>query len=128
MAAPKRSSGLDFSDGTSALNAHTAGVSGTTYDQRNKAERARMQGLQSAPTVPKGRLRHDPTRPKKFGEKISLWLINEGRQRVFFAVFLFLHLLVAVLGIIHYGLKDNLTTARATFGVTFSASQLPRIF
>ncbi|KAJ7918000.1 NADPH oxidase [Mycena leptocephala] len=123
MAAPKRSSGLDFSDGTSALNAHTAGVSGTAYDQRNKAERARMQGLQSAPTVPKGRLRHDPTRPKKFGEKISLWLINEGRQRVFFAVFLFLHLLVAVLGIIHYGLKDNLTTARATFGVTFTIAR-----
>ncbi|KAJ6551760.1 NADPH oxidase isoform 2 [Mycena capillaripes] len=120
--ASKRSSGLDFSDGTTALNAHAADASGGAYDQRNKAERVRLQGLQSA-TAPKTRLRHDPTRPMKFTEKISLWLINDGRQRVFFAVFLFLHLLVAVLGVFHYGLKDNLTQARATYGLTFTIAR-----
>jgi NADPH oxidase len=118
----KRSSGLDFSDGNSSLKAHVADVPSTTFDQRNKAERVRLQGVQST-TAPKGRLRHDPTRPKKLGEKFSLWLINEGRQRILFAVFLFLHLLVAILGLVHYGLKDNLTNARKTFGITFSTSR-----
>ncbi|KAJ7148748.1 NADPH oxidase [Mycena crocata] len=117
--ASKRSSGLDFSDGNSAPQEYTANV---PSDQRNKAERLRMQGLQTA-TAPKGRVRHDPTRPMKLGERIGIWLINEGRQRVFFAVFLILHLLVAVFGVIHYGLKDNLTGARATFGVTFTIAR-----
>ncbi|KAJ7729798.1 NADPH oxidase [Mycena metata] len=119
---PKRSSGLDFSDGTSALRENAPDVSGPAYvDQRNKAERARLQALQS--TAPKGRLRHDPTRPRKLGEKIAIWMINEGRQRVFFAVFILLHLLVAILGFVHYGLKDNLNQARATFGITFTIAR-----
>ncbi|KAJ7171086.1 NADPH oxidase B [Mycena filopes] len=82
-----------------------------------------MQGLQSTTTAPKGRLRHDPTRPRKLSEKITIWLINEGKQRVFFAVFLLLHLLVAVLGCVHYGFKDNLITARARFGITFTIAR-----
>ena len=40
---------------------------------------------------------------------------------MFFFVWCFLHVLVFVLGTLHYQLKDNLNTARATFGVTFSA-------
>ncbi|KAJ7143696.1 NADPH oxidase [Mycena epipterygia] len=110
--ASKHSSGLDFSDGPSD----------TGYDQRNKTERYRLQGLQTS-IAPKGRLRHDPTRPMKLGEKISLWLINDGRQRVFFAVFIFLHVLVAAFGFVHYGLKDNLDTARATYGITFTIAR-----
>jgi NADPH oxidase len=116
----RRSSGLDFSDGISALKVHDVDFLGIPHDQRNKAERVRLQRLNSV-TAPNGRPRHDPTRPKKLSEKISIWLINEGRQRVLFVVFIFLHLLLAVFGILHYGLKDNLSNARATFGVTFSA-------
>ncbi|KAJ7653160.1 NADPH oxidase [Mycena polygramma] len=97
----KRSSGLDFSDGKSALS----DAPSTNFDQRNKAERVRLQGLQ------------------KIGERISIWLINEGRQRVLFAVFIFLHLIVLVLGFVHYGLKDNLNTARKTFGITFTIAR-----
>ncbi|KAF7377911.1 FAD-binding FR-type domain-containing protein [Mycena sanguinolenta] len=121
--ASKRSSGLDFSDGNSALKEHAiSDVPITAFDQRNKAERARIQGIQTT-TAPKGRVRHDPTRPKKLGEKISLWLINEGRQRIFFAVFILLHLVVAALGFVHYGLKDNLNNARKTFGITFTIAR-----
>jgi len=109
--APKRSSGLDFSDGNSA-----------EVDQRNKSERARLQGLQTK-TAPKGRIRHDPSRPKNLKEKFSIWLINDGRQRIFFAVFVFLHLLVATLGMVHYGLKDNLVTARKNFGITYTIAR-----
>ncbi|KAJ6461087.1 NADPH oxidase [Mycena sanguinolenta] len=120
--ASKRSSGLDFSDGHSALKEYATDVPTTTFDQRNKAERVRIQGIQTT-TAPKGRVRHDPTRPKKLTEKISLWLINEGRQRIFFAVFILLHLLVAALGFVHYGLKDNLNNARRTYGITFTIAR-----
>jgi hypothetical protein len=51
-------------------------------------------------------------------------MINEGGKRLFFFIWVFLHLLVAVFGFINYQLKDNLTTARATFGVTFGAFSL----
>lgn len=40
------------------------------------------------------------------------------------AVWAFLHLLLFGLGLTHYGLKDNLTTARATFGITYSEHQV----
>ncbi|KAK7052471.1 FAD-binding FR-type domain-containing protein [Favolaschia claudopus] len=120
--ANKRSSGLDFSDGNPTLNAYTTDAPATAFDQRNKAERARIQGLMYT-TKPQGQLRHDPTRPKKLKERFSLWLINEGRQRIFFATFILLHLLVAALGLVHYGLKDNLVTARQTYGVTFTIAR-----
>ncbi|KAF7303642.1 FAD-binding FR-type domain-containing protein [Mycena indigotica] len=126
---PKRSSTLDFSDGPSALEEHrenSAIAAGASFSSatRNKAERSRIQGLQTTSKSPvDGRRRHDPTRPKKLNERISLWMINEGRQRVFFAVFLLLHLLVAALGVVHYGWKDNLSNARATFGVTFTIAR-----
>jgi NADPH oxidase len=47
-------------------------------------------------------------------------MINEGGRQLFFGVWIFLHLLVAVFGFLNYQLKDNLVDARATFGVTFS--------
>jgi len=50
-------------------------------------------------------------------------MINEGGKRLFFAVWIFLHLLVAVFGVLNYGLKDNLTQARALFGVTFTIAR-----
>jgi NADPH oxidase len=86
--------------------------------QRNKTERGRLQGLQRSAS---GAAAKKPSGPKNFGERVSLWLINEGQRHLFFAVFLFLHLIVSVLGFMHYGLKDNLNNARRTFGITFSA-------
>lgn len=90
-----------------------------SYLQRNKTERRRLQGLQRSNTTTSAQV--TPYVPHTWGEKWNLWMINEGGRRIFFFVWIFLHLLVAALGTLHYGLKDNLTTARATFGVTFSA-------
>ncbi|KAJ7261404.1 NADPH oxidase [Mycena haematopus] len=87
--------------------------------QRNKTERGRLQGLQRSTS----NAAKKPTGPRNFAERVSLWLINEGQRHTFFAVFLFLHLLVAVLGFMHYGLKDNLNTARKTFGITFTIAR-----
>ncbi|KAF7314031.1 putative NADPH oxidase [Mycena chlorophos] len=43
----------------------------------------------------------------------------ECQRHIFFVVFLFLHVLVATLGFLHYFLKDNLVGARAEYGITF---------
>lgn len=118
-----RSSGLDFSDGkVPSLEQHpdmdTQGAVPKSFLQRNKTERRRLQGLQRSNTTTSTTV--TPYVPRTFREKWDRWMINEGGRRIFFFVWVFLHLLVAALGTLHYGLKDNLTTARATFGVTFS--------
>lgn len=61
-----------------------------------------------------------PTR-RTFKEKFNVWLINEGGRQIFFATWIFLHLLVVAFGFVNYDLKDNLVDARATFGVTYCA-------
>lgn len=114
-----RSSGLDFSDPLPTLDQHPdmQNVNGASL-QRNKTERRRLQGLQRSNTATK-----KPTGPKTFRDRVALWMINEGQRHIFFATFLFLHLLVAVLGFVHYDLKDNLHNARATFGITFTIAR-----
>ncbi|EIN14526.1 NADPH oxidase B [Punctularia strigosozonata HHB-11173 SS5] len=60
-----------------------------------------------------------PEKPKTLLQRYKMWMINEGGRRITFYVWIFLHLIVAVLGFLHYDLKDNSVTARATFGITF---------
>ncbi|KAI0701938.1 NADPH oxidase [Cytidiella melzeri] len=121
----KRSSGLDFSDGkVPALDQHPDVVLGggqQGFLQRNKTERRRLQGLQRSNTNTSQTV--TPYVAKTFGEKWNLWMINEGSRRLFFFAWVFLHFLVALLGTFHYQLKDNLVTARATFGVTFTIAR-----
>lgn len=119
-----RSSGLDFSDGKgSALDQHPdmsnnyAGGSQPGHLQRNKTERRRLQGLQRSNTNTS--VTKAPARPKNWRQRFDLWMINEGGRQLFFGVWIFLHLLVAIFGFIHYQLKDNSVDARALFGVTF---------
>lgn len=124
----KRSSGLDFSDrGQSfSLDQHpdlkgnyTEGTLKANHLQRNKTERRRLQPLQRTNGVvsaPKG-----PHKPKKFMDKWSVWMINEGGRRLFFFVWIFLHLLVFALGFVNYRLSDNMVNARAMFGYGYGA-------
>ncbi|KAJ7202288.1 ferric reductase NAD binding domain-containing protein [Mycena pura] len=89
---------------------------GARHLQRNKTERRRLQGLHTVKSnggPPKPILAHT------WGQNWSVWMINEGNRTLFFIVFLCLHLVAAVLAALHYSLKDNLNTARATFGPTF---------
>lgn len=86
--------------------------------QRNKTERHRLQGLMRTDTV----VEKSPTAREKvtgLAARWQAWMVNEGGRRIFFGVFLLLHLLVAIMGTLHYGLKSNLSGARATFGSTF---------
>ncbi|KAH9981583.1 NADPH oxidase isoform 2 [Russula compacta] len=118
-----RDDGLDFSDGPQPpLDAHPDLYFNTdapqpAHLQRNKTERRRLQGLQRSNTAA-SRVT-TPYEPSTFREKWAHWMINEGGKRLFFAVWVLLHLLVAAFGALNYGLKDNLTQARATFGITY---------
>ena len=119
---PKRSSGLDFSDGkVPALEQHpdVSNYAPGSHLQRNKTERRRLQGLQRSNT--NSIVKVEPYKPQTLMERWQLWMINEGGRRMFFFVWVFLHILVLAFGTLHYDLKDNLVGARATFGSTFGA-------
>ena len=115
---------MDFSDGKiPSLEQHPDIVingSQPSHLQRNKTERRRLQGLQR--TTSNASQPVAPFVPRTFGEKFNHWMINEGGRRMFFFVFILLHLLVIVFGFFHYQLKDSSVGARATFGVTFRKS------
>jgi hypothetical protein len=123
--ASKHSSALDFSDREpgpvlDTMNSHYIGTNQPSHLQRNKTERRRLQGLQRMLTTKSAT--SVPVQPKKLHEKWDLWMINEGGKQVFFAVWIFLHLLVAAFGVINYQLNDDLVNARATFGLGYSMS------
>ena len=50
------------------------------------------------------------------GERV---LINEGGKRLFFFSWIFFHCLVIAFGFMNYQLSDDLSNARATFGITY---------
>ena len=87
--------------------------------QRNKTERIRLQGLQRTTTNESLKA---PVKTSALGwiDRWRLWMINEGGNRMFFFVFILLHLLVGVLGMLHYSLKDNLANNRRQLGAGFS--------
>lgn len=125
----KRSSGLDFSDRgqISNLDQHpdlknyANGTAQPSHLQRNKTERRRLQPLQRTNTVgsaPKG-----PYKPDGLFDKWNIWMINEGGRRLFFFVWIFLHLLVFGLGFVNYQLNDDLNNARAMLGYGFTIAR-----
>lgn len=119
----KRSSGLDFKDRNPFNDQDPFVDTVDSYPlnsipdhlQRNKSERLRLQGIQhplpNAPTIPNG--------PRTLGQKFDLWMINEGGKRLFFFAWIFFHMLVIAFGFMNYQLSDDLTGARATFGITY---------
>jgi len=123
--ATKHSSGLDFSDGNSALDQHpdmpvyTNDTTQPSHLSRNKTERRRLQGLQRSNTTSSTH----GSAPKTFKQHFDLWMINEGGRQLFFAAWILLHVLVALFGFFNYQLKDNLNNARATFGITFAIAR-----
>ena len=123
----KRFSGLDFSDstsdGSSMLDQHPdmfnfskEGIQ-PGHLRRNKTERLRLQGLQKS--TPGSSINSHPEKPQTLRQRVDIWMINDGGKQVFFSVWIFLHILVAAFGFLNYQVKDNLVTARSTFGVTY---------
>ncbi|KMU76830.1 hypothetical protein CISG_05663 [Coccidioides immitis RMSCC 3703] len=70
-----------------------------------------------------GEMSGEPPRDLTMKEKFDRWMVNEGWRRLTVAVFVLAHLMIFGFGLMHYGLKDNLTGSRATFGVTFTIAR-----
>jgi len=129
--ATKRSSGLDFSDKRvtiDALAAHPdvlARAPKTTNLQRNKTERHRLQGLMR--NAPGSEDSHTSTggkvlnklRDEKVMDRWHTWLINGGRARIIFAAYVFLHLIVFIMGFLNYQLQSNYSITRSIVGLGF---------
>ncbi|KIK63583.1 hypothetical protein GYMLUDRAFT_162846 [Collybiopsis luxurians FD-317 M1] len=97
-------------------------LQGGAHLQRNKTERIRLQGLQR--TTTNGSLKTPvKTSALNWIDRWKLWMINEGGNRMFFFVFILLHLLVGVLGMLHYSLKDNLVNNRRQLGAGFTIAR-----
>jgi NADPH oxidase len=123
----KRSSGLDFSDRGQLSNldqhpdlkeSYANGTAQPSHLQRNKSERRRLQPLQRTATI--GSASKGPHEPERLIDKLNVWMINDGGRRLFFSVWIFLHLLVFSLGFVNYQLNDDNNNARAMYGYGFS--------
>ncbi|KAF8493536.1 NADPH oxidase isoform 2 [Gautieria morchelliformis] len=121
--ASNRSSGLDFSDRAPEIDHPDLVINpdgGPAHLQRNKTERRRLQGLMRPDLHQRAVVSEKPTLRGKW----ERWMVNEGGRRIFFGVWIFLQLLVAVFGFINYELKDNNVNARATFGITYPIARM----
>jgi NADPH oxidase 2 len=151
--ATKRSSGLDFSDKRRTLDALAAHPDvlqrqpNPTNLQRNKTERHRLQGLMrnvdennrsgsnsrtgdaasgaDATTGGVGGKMMEKLKDEKLMDKWHTWLINGGRSKILFGVYIFLHLVVIAMGFLQYQLKDGSSIARSEVGLGFGECSLP---
>ncbi|MCJ1250427.1 hypothetical protein MMC30_007655 [Trapelia coarctata] len=86
-----------------------------------RSERSRAPPL--ARMLMSGEISGEPIRDLTMMEKIQRWMVNEGSRRLTVGLFMFVHAMVFTFGFLNYFLKDNLTTARATFGITYSVAR-----
>ncbi|WVW78713.1 hypothetical protein I302_100673 [Kwoniella bestiolae CBS 10118] len=56
-------------------------------------------------------------------ERMKVWMVNEGGRRIFFFLWIFLHIMAFAFALVHYQLKDNFVTARSSFNWTFSGAR-----
>ena len=82
-----------------------------------KSERARTSPLSRM--LLSGEMSNEPPRKLTPSEELQRWMVNEGSRRVFVFVFALVHAMIFAFGFANYQLKDNLTGARATFGITY---------
>jgi NADPH oxidase 2 len=66
-----------------------------------------------------GEVSGDAPRNLTVWERYDRWMVNEGSRRLLVIVFVLVHAMVFGFGFVNYDLKDNLTGARGTFGITY---------
>ncbi|KAL0260022.1 hypothetical protein SLS55_005766 [Diplodia seriata] len=66
-----------------------------------------------------GEISDTPIRPETLFERFDRWMVNEGWRRLFVFAFMLSHAMIFSFGMVHYGLKDNMTQSREQFGATF---------
>ncbi|KAI9735834.1 MAG: hypothetical protein M1834_001299 [Cirrosporium novae-zelandiae] len=82
-----------------------------------KSERSRWPPLTRM--LMSGDMSGDSPRELKPFEKLDRWMVNEGYRRLTVFVFMLVHAMIYAFGFMNYDIKDNLTGARATFGITY---------
>ncbi|KAF9257891.1 NADPH oxidase [Marasmius fiardii PR-910] len=103
--------------------------------QRNQSERFRLQGLQldlSAAEKEQNQQQEQEQQLEGKNEggllyRWQLWMINEGARIIFFSAFIFLHILLAIMGYIHYQVKEDFSRARKTFGAGYCIARTAAI-
>ncbi|KIW22822.1 uncharacterized protein PV07_11083 [Cladophialophora immunda] len=91
--------------------------SNTSSTTSSMAERTRSTPLSRM--LLSGEVSGEAPRDLNMREKFERWMVNEGSRRIVVGVFVLVHGLVFGFGFMNYQLKDNLTGARATFGITY---------
>jgi NADPH oxidase 2 len=66
-----------------------------------------------------GEVSGEAPRDLSYKERFNRWMVNEGSRRVVVTVFILVHCMIFAFGFMNYQLKDNLTNARGTFGITY---------
>ena len=89
--------------------------------QEHSRERARNSPLTRM--LLSGEMTGTPPRDLTPREKLSRWMVNEGSRRVFVSIFMLVHAMIFAFAFMNFTLKDNLTTARATFGITYAIAR-----
>ncbi|GAA6000613.1 hypothetical protein JCM10207_004576 [Rhodosporidiobolus poonsookiae] len=112
---------LDFASTRSGSAGGFSTRSGGTIRRQNEGEQKRLQGLMRSDTGSSRRT----VGGSKLGrwDRVKGWMVNEGAGKIAFAVFVLVQALVFVFGFLNYALKDNLTTARRNFGITYSIAR-----
>ena len=90
--------------------------SSSTYSA-GSAERSRLPPLTRM--LMSGEVSGEAPRDLTIWEKYDRWMVNEGSRRLFVIIFAAVHAMVFAFGFVNYQMKDNLTGARATFGITY---------
>lgn len=88
-----------------------------TSSLSSRSERARWSPLQRM--LMSGEMSGVAPRDLTAKEKFDRWMVNEGYRRLFVFVFMAVHAMIFAFGFMNYDIKDNLTNARATFGITY---------
>ena len=91
--------------------------SDTTSTYSTMSERTRSTPLSRM--LLSGEVSGEAPRGLNVKERFERWMVNEGSRRFVVALFVLVHGMVFGFGFMNYYLKDNLTNARATFGITY---------
>lgn len=90
---------------------------GASVSMARESERARWPPLTRL--LMSGEMSGEPPRDFTLKERFDVWMVNEGYRRFFVVVFILVHLMIFAFAILNFNLKDNLSTARSTFGLTY---------
>lgn len=88
-----------------------------TSSLSSRSERARWSPLQRM--LMSGEMSGIAPRDLTYKERLDRWMVNEGYRRLFVFVFAAVHAMIFAFGFMNYDIKDNLTNARSTFGITY---------